>query len=620
MDIFLGVKFMQIKTKRLFSLLLVIVLLFSNSHIAHALTDENILHRLEYPVLYPNDGFSYPDLRNSAGPNVESLKASVNIDELREHLINEFALCPQYVDISKFQIPYSETNATAMRSYIWYETPELFQIEGLGIGQSGGYITYIYASYSCTAEEYAAMFTEFKNGAEKLLKGIQNNNNLTDVEKALLLHDRLALWCEYDYERLQAGTMPDESYDAYGVFAKKTAVCMGYALAYDYLLLQVGIDSYYCSSDTLNHAWNIVYINDSKYHVDVTWDDPVWDISGQVLHNNFLRSTEGIIATGHNASDFDASPTDTTFDSYYWQNSVSAFQLVDDDIYYIDNSSATLKKISNGITTDCRSVYGIWRYDSSSYWPGNFSRLAYDGKKLLFSLTDGVYKYDTLTGTSAKVFTPTIPSGTYYSVWGFKFDDCKLICEVINTPNFDENTKKNYTQTQDHHVESDWITIKEATSTESGLRQKKCINCDITLSEEILPSLLITPKDKTTIDYSNSLIFTDIFTCRNIDNLLEASDSATISVVSTDTYYGTGTLVNVLVNGEVVYTFTIIVNGDVNSDSVCDVLDLATVQLYASNKRTPDTLDIYAANCGIAESIDDTTYQNLVNKALELES
>ena len=608
---------MQNKTKRLFSLIIVIVLLFSNSHIAHALTNETILHKLEYPVLYPNDGFSYPDLMSSAGPNVEELEKTVDIDKFREHLINGFASCPQYIEVEEFKIPYSDAVALAIREYIWYETPELFHIYGLYVGEYGGYVSYISASYRYTAQEYASMFTEFKEGSEKLLKGIKNNNKLTDVEKALLLHDRLAVWCEYDSDRLQAGTMPDESYTAYGVFAKKIAVCMGYALAYDYLLLQVGIDSYYCNSDTLNHAWNIVYVNNSKYHVDVTWDDPTYDQSGRVYHDNFLRSTAGITATEHSATDFDTSPTDTTFDDHYWQSSEAAFQLVDDDIYYIDNSSATLNKISDGVTTNCRSLNGIWRYDASRYWPGNYSRLAFDGENLLFSLPDAVYKYDTETGVSTKIFSPSAPSGSYYSIFGFKFDDCKLICEFLNTPNYNENTKKDYTVTQGHHV-GEWVVTKGPSPTTTGIKQKICVNCGEGSDTTPIPAIAVTAKTNSVIDYINSVIFTNTFTCNDISELVTTSDSTSVVVEAADTLYGSGTIVTVSVNDEAVHTLTIIVNGDVNGDSVCDVLDIAEVERFVTNKKDPNTTEIYAANSGVAEQIDETTYQNLVNKALSI--
>ncbi len=604
---------MSTKIKKLFSLLLVIVLLFSNSQVAQALSDESILLRLEYPVLYPNDGLSYPDLMNSAGPNVEALEKTVNIDTFRDALIKGFASCPSTLDISAFKIPGTTANWNALKSYIWYETPELFHVKGLGYATKGGYISYIAASYHYTAEQYSTMYQDFLNGANKLLSGIKDNDNLDDVEKALLLHDRIAIWCEYTQ-----GAIPQESFNAYGVFVKQNAVCMGYAFAYDYLLRQVGIDSYYCSSELLNHAWNIVIIDGNKYHVDVTWDDPTYDRSGYVRHINFLRSTVGMKETNHTATDYDSTPTDTTYDSYYWQNSTTAFQLVDEDIYYIDNTAQTLNKINNGVITTCKSVSNKWKAGAYSSWVGNFTVLSYDGKNLLYSQPQSIYKYDTETGAAEIVFSPDLSGGSYYSIYGFKFEDCKLICEVLDSPNYDANTKKNYTQTQTHHVESDWIIIKAPSPDSSGIKQKSCINCNKAFEESTIPAISVTAKEHTTIDYTNSLIFTDVFTCQNINNLVSTSDNTTVSIESSNAFYGTGTVVALSVNGEAVHKLTIIVNGDINGDSVCDVIDLVLAARYSTNTQTPSQNEIYAANCGIAGTIDETTYQNLVNKALSI--
>ena len=562
-----------------------------------------------------------PKLFNSAGPNVETLKNYVNIDTFRTFLIAGLASCPESLDISAFNITYTDESFSAICDYIFYETPELFQISSMGGSISGGKIITLRPTYKYDATSYATMLKEFYEGADTLLKGIKGNKAISDVEKALLLHDRLAVWCEYDYANYLKNSIPTESYTAYGVFGKKVAVCQGYALAYDYLLLQVGIDSYLCSSDLINHAWNIVYIDNTKYHVDVTWDDPTWDTSGRVYHDNFLRSTSGMISTEHvknNSIDYDSSPVDTTYDNYYWQNSETAFQLVGEDIYYIDSSSDTLNKISNGITTACQNVSGIWRAPSGGYWIGNFSQLSFDGENLLYSLPNSVYKYDIKTGISTPIFTPDMPTDGYYSIYGLKYEDCKISCEIFTTPNFDETTKSNYTKNQTHHVESDWEILNAPTPDTQGLKQKTCINCNETLEEKVIPAIAVTADENTVIDYNNSLIFTDVFTCANINNLLNVSGSTTLSVDQTKKFHGTGTLVTVEVNGEAVHTLTLIVNGDINGDSVCDVLDLAQAQLYASNKRTPDTLDIYAANCGIADTIDETTYQNLVNKALNI--
>ena len=614
---------MSPKSKKIFSLILAVVLLCFNSQIVFAVTDETVLYNFEYPVEYPNsDIFSYPDLKESAGPNVETLETTVDIDEFREHLIKNFASCPTYVNITSFKIPNTTENWNALKSFIWYETPELFQIKGLGYGTSNGYLTSVYASYHYTADQYSTMYPEFIAGANKLLEGIKGNTNLTDVEKSLLLHDRIAVWCKYTTTKTTSGSYPRESYNAYGVFAKKDAVCMGYALAYDYLLKEVGIDSYYCSSSSLNHAWNIVYINGVKYHVDVTWDDPVYDRSGRVNHTNFLRSTAGITESGHSATDYDSSPTDTTYDSYYWQNSDTAFQLVDDDIYYIDSSTEKLNKISNGVTTTCISVHDNWSAGNGYYYVDNFSLLTYDGENLLFTLSDAIYQYDIESGVSTCVFEPDLTVGSDFSIYGLKYENCEISCEVYSSPIFASTTKAENTQTKEHHVTSDyWVIDKGSSSTEEGTKHRECIHCAKTLETGILPKVSIAIKSIATANFTSQLIFTNEFNCDDINDLITTSGTTSIAVspsydVSSNELYGTGTSVAIYNGEEYIYDLTVIVKGDLNGDSVCDVLDASQTEKYANGTETPTENEIYAANGEVADGIDANTYQSVVNTAL----
>lgn len=608
------------KAKKILALILFVVLLFSNTQLVGAVSDEIKLNNLEYPVLYPNnDVFSYPDLMKSAGPNVEALEKIVDIDVFREHLIKYFAFCPSYVNIQDFKIPKTDANWTAIKNFIWYETPELFLVKGLGYESSGGYITSIYASYYYTADEYEAMYQEFLAGANKLLSGIKGNDKLTDVEKALLLHDRIAINCEYTQ-----GAFPQSSYNAYGVFALQDAVCMGYTLAYDYLLRQVGIDSYYCSSSSLNHAWNIVYIDGEKYHVDVTWDDPTYDRSGRVRHFNFLRSSTGISDTGHiknNAIDYDTTPTSTKYDNYYWQNSNTAFQLVGDDIYYIDSTAKTLNKISDGVTTTCKTINAKWRASSTSSWSGHFGALATDGKDLFYSMPKAVYKYDVATGTSSIVYEPDF-LGDYYNIYGFRYNDCKLICEVFNTPNFKIDTAENNTQATEYHTSSDnWIVDKGSSATIKGSKHRECMHCGIVTETMALPLVKINIKNTATANYNSCVIFTNAFTCSNISNLLTASGTTTISAtpsysVSAQNLYGTGSSLSIYNGSEHIYDMTVIVNGDLNGDSICDVLDVTLAEKAANERYKPTTHEIYAANGTVSDSIDINSYQSVVNTAL----
>lgn len=79
----------------------------------------------------------------------------------------------------------------------------------------------------------------------------------------------------------------------------RTGVCQAYAYGYMYIMEKLGIECYVTSSNAMGHAWNIIEIDGSYYHVDVTWDDPVRDRFGQVGHSNFLLSDAAIKETEH---------------------------------------------------------------------------------------------------------------------------------------------------------------------------------------------------------------------------------------------------------------------------------------------------------------------------------
>ena len=70
--------------------------------------------------------------------------------------------------------------------------------------------------------------------------------------------------------------LADESnvikYSSYAALVQHNAVCQGFAGAFYRLCLESDIDSRIVSSDAMNHAWNIVELDGSYYHLDATWD------------------------------------------------------------------------------------------------------------------------------------------------------------------------------------------------------------------------------------------------------------------------------------------------------------------------------------------------------------
>lgn len=95
--------------------------------------------------------------------------------------------------------------------------------------------------------------------------------------------------------------MTSASRTAYGALANGKAVCQGYSFAYKLLLRRAGVPAVYVGSDSMQHAWNMVQMeNNGWYHVDVTWDDPILHTSTypegsdggyfrDVSHELFLR-------------------------------------------------------------------------------------------------------------------------------------------------------------------------------------------------------------------------------------------------------------------------------------------------------------------------------------------
>lgn len=435
----------QHKTSRAFiSLFLVIIMMFSVMSVgvnAYALTPK----------------ISYvPDVRYDSAA-VQS--SSVVTPELIEYLRDELVKTPESIDIKKFNI--SQYDIAEVCNYIYDSMPEFFHIINMGYSFSGGKVIALHPKYNCTADEYTAMYNKCNASAEKILSGIKDNDGLSAVQKALLIHDRLAVICEYDSKNLATGTIPDKSYSMYGAIVDGVAVCQGYSEAYLYLLDKVGIKSYLCESTALYHAWNIVVIDGKEYHVDVTWDDPVNDVTGRVLHTNFLRSSTGIYNTGHDANDYIKTPTDTTYDNYFWQNSEAEFQLVGDEIYYIDSKAAQIKKYSD--KSSVKSVADIWYAAAGGYYVGNFSRLSSDGTNLYYNNSTSVYQYNPVTGAETKIWTPEPPK-EYFRIYGFKFADNKFYCDLYNSPNFALTTKETYQQKLNYGIKGiDIKTLPEKT-------------------------------------------------------------------------------------------------------------------------------------------------------------
>ena len=176
-------------------------------------------------------------------------------------------------------------------------------------------VTVIHLQYLDDAPQILEQNRAVEAEAERVVAQVVTDG-MSDYDIAKALHDYLVLNCEYDM-RLYSGGMPSTAYTAYGALIDKTAVCSGYARAYEILMQLAGIPVEYVTGDTTRgyHAWNIVQIGGAWYHVDTTWDDPTPDREGYVRYDYFLKSDDYMRRNRHSNWTASHACTSTRYDN-----------------------------------------------------------------------------------------------------------------------------------------------------------------------------------------------------------------------------------------------------------------------------------------------------------------
>lgn len=170
--------------------------------------------------------------------------------------------------------------------------PEVFYIESqystYTLSGFNGDIGYIKLNYTeSTLEDVNSKIEIIK---QKIQEYITGTENLSDYEKELYIHDKLAQSVTYsDLENL-----PRAYHTAEGPFLENIGVCDGFTKTLQILYDQLGIDSIIVLGvlDDNPHAWNLVNIEDNWYHVDLTSSRSIVEETGIITHAYFNLSDE----------------------------------------------------------------------------------------------------------------------------------------------------------------------------------------------------------------------------------------------------------------------------------------------------------------------------------------
>lgn len=304
---------------------------------------------------------------------------NISADELKNVIITAYQNYQTEVNVMSYCL-YEEKDSDMIQSVmedVLNETPEIFYA-GRGFSRASledtGQIVQLRLTY---ADKY------FDNGVVNeakiervdrridaaVKKALANvNESMTDVEKALVLHDYLIGLITYNDNSSRNSRLTVE-----GAFLEKKANCQGYSGAYNMLLEKAGIPAECFSSQEMDHMWNLVQINSKWYHVDVTWDDPLHERNakeqyGVVLHENFLLSDAGIRKSGHEEYNTGLA-TDKQYDSAYWRKIKSGFWYQSGKFVYADSKGIYTRK---SLTDDkARCLKKQTRAVSRSEMPGS---------------------------------------------------------------------------------------------------------------------------------------------------------------------------------------------------------------------------------------------------------
>lgn len=134
-------------------------------------------------------------------------------------------------------------------------------------------------------------------------------------QKAKAIHDYLIQNCSYNEQVAAAGSRYHDAFTAYGALVDGSAVCQGYAAAFNLMAGKCGLQSMTVCGRAAGvpHAWNYIK-NGSKYrYIDCTWDDTGQEkISYQYFYVTEAKMREQHVWT---AADFPAA--DVKYAKYF---------------------------------------------------------------------------------------------------------------------------------------------------------------------------------------------------------------------------------------------------------------------------------------------------------------
>ena len=224
-------------------------------------------------TVYTKEAAAAADLRKQMVSRSEVM--SVTLRSARDDMLT---LAADLWDLALDHVEGSGTTGDYLR---WQHTGKSCAMKKMPLA-SGYQYTFTYTPYT----EYFDTIWFTTNAQEKALTNYIQNTILpqlslggkTTYQKVQAIYNWITANVKYDYSHMNDPTYWPQ-YTAYAAAVQKKAVCQGYANLFYRLANDAGIDcriitgKAYNGTQTEDHAWNIVRMEDEKYYcLDATWD------------------------------------------------------------------------------------------------------------------------------------------------------------------------------------------------------------------------------------------------------------------------------------------------------------------------------------------------------------
>ncbi|MDD2435077.1 MAG: hypothetical protein PHO63_02360 [Bacilli bacterium] len=205
------------------------------------------------------------------------------IDTFSFYCTDEYPTCADDVE----EIATNTILSSAINNYVHpYNSYNILNISFNELGKVTLTINKLYNN-----SEIVDINTKIDNITKDIIK-----EEMSITDKIRAFHDYIIDYTTYDSQRAyeiknNIANKDNLSHKTNGLLNKKLAICGGYTDTMAIFLNQLKIPNIKIS--TSDHIWNLVYLDNIWYHLDLTWDDPVLTSNQNIIiHEFFLITTK----------------------------------------------------------------------------------------------------------------------------------------------------------------------------------------------------------------------------------------------------------------------------------------------------------------------------------------